>query len=180
MIAQGQGTEPEAQKATRMAAARALQQIQPGVAHDLENALAAQPALMGEAAAGRTTATIRAMQMETELRTNPELRADRFVQAWQQLRARREKLGGWQNAEARDATDKRLRDMSRSIEKDPAMGSALVKRASQLGLGRQWSPEWSAHSIDGGMVRELSDRMRARAVGVALASMLGRERGIGL
>ena len=181
MIAQGQGTtEPEAQKAARMAAARALQQIRPGIAHDLENALAAQPALMGEAAAGRTTAAMRAMQMETELRTNPELRADRFVQAWQQLRARREKLGGWQNAEARDATDKRLRDMSRSIEKDPAMGSALVKRASQLGLGRQWSPEWSASSIDGGMARELSDQMRARAVGVALANVLGRERGIGL
>jgi hypothetical protein len=92
-----------------------------------------------------------------------QLRADRFVQAWQQLRARREKLGGWQNAEARDAIDKRLRDMSRSIEKDPAKVSALVKRASQIGLGRQWSPEWSAHSIDGGMVRELSDQMRARS-----------------
>ena len=60
------------------------------------------------------------------------------------------------------------------------MGSALAKRAGQLGLGRQWSPEWSAHSIDGGMGRDLTDQLRARSVGVALANMLGRERGIGL
>ena len=70
--------------------------------------------------------------------------------------------------------------MAKAVEKDPAMGSALVKRAGQLGLGRQWSPEWSAQSIDGGMGRELSEQMRARTVGVALAGILGRERGIGL
>jgi len=172
--------EPDPQKAVRNAAARQLNQIQPRAAYDLEQALAAQPALMAEAAAGRTAATMRAMQLETELRTNPELRADRFVQTWQQLRARREKLGGWQHAEERDATDRRLSGMARAVEKDPAMGSALVKRASQLGLGRQWSPEWSAHSIDGGMARELSEQVRARSVGAALANMLGRERGISL
>jgi Ti-type conjugative transfer relaxase TraA len=174
------GTEPEAQKALRLAAARMLDQVQPRAAHDLEQALAAQPALVAESAAGRTAATMRAMQLETELRTNPELRADRFVQTWQQLRARREKLGGWQHAEERDATDRRLGNMARAVEKDPTMGSALAKRASQLGLGRQWSPEWSARSIDGGMGRELTDQMRARTVGIALADMLGRERGLGL
>jgi Ti-type conjugative transfer relaxase TraA len=174
------GAEPEAQKTVRLAAARILDQVQPRAAHDLEQALAAQPALVAEAAVGRTAATMRAMQLETELRTNPELRADRFVQAWQQLRARREKLDGWQHAEERDATDRRLSGMAKAIEKDPAMGSALAKRAGQLGLGRQWSLEWSAHSIDGGMGRELSDQMRARSVGVALANMLGRERGISL
>ncbi|WBO24518.1 Ti-type conjugative transfer relaxase TraA [Sphingomonas abietis] len=172
--------EPEPQKKVRMAAARLLKEIQPDAARDLEAALAAQPALAAEAAAGRTAAALRAMQAETELRTNPELRADRFVQTWQQLRARREKLGGWQHAEERDATDRRLSGMAKAVEKDPAMGSALVKRAGQLGLGRQWSPEWSAHSIDGGMGRELSEQIRARTVGVALAGMLGRERGIGL
>jgi len=176
----GGSVEPEPQKKVRMAAARLLKEIQPDAARDLETALAAQPSLVAEAAAGRTAAALRAMQAETELRTNPELRADRFVQAWQQLRARREKLGGWQHAEERDATDRRLSGMAKAAEKDPAMGSALVKRAEQLGLGRQWSPEWSAHSIDGGMGRELSEQIRARTVGVALAGMLGRERGIGL
>jgi len=172
--------EPEAQKTVRLAAARMLDQVQLRAAHDLEQALAAQPALVAEAAAGHTAATMRAMQLETEFRTNPELRADRFVQAWQQLRARREQLGGWQHAEERDATDRRLNSMARAVEKDPAMGGALAKRAGQLGLGRQWSPEWSAHSIDGGMGRALSDQVRARTVGIALADMLGRERGLGL
>ena len=172
--------EPDAQKTVRLAAARMVDQIQPGTARDLENALHAQPALIGEAAAGRTSAAVRAMQMETELRTNPEARADRFVQTWQQLRARREKLGGWQNFDAREDVDKRLNAMSKSLDKDPQMGSALAKRASQLGLGRQWSPEWSPRSIDGGMSGEVTDQMRARAVGLALGSVLGRDRGIGL
>ena len=174
------GAEPEAQKTARLAAARILDEIQPRAAYDLEQALAAQPALVAEAATGRTVATMRAMQLETEFRTNPELRADRFVQAWQQLRSRRENLEGWQHAEERDATDRRLGYMARAVEKDPAMGSALARRASQLGLGRQWSPEWSAHSIDGGMGHELSEQVRARTVGIALADMLGRERGLGL
>jgi Ti-type conjugative transfer relaxase TraA len=174
------GAEPETQKTVRLAAARMLDEIQPRAAYDLEQALSAQPALVAEAAAGRTAATMRAMQLETEFRTNPELRADRFVQAWQQLRARREQLGGWQHAEERDATDRRLNGMAKAVEKDPAMGSALAKRAGQLGLGRQWSPEWSAHSIDGGMGRALSDQVRVRTVGIALADMLGRERGLSL
>jgi Ti-type conjugative transfer relaxase TraA len=174
------GVEPEAQKTARLAAARMLDEIQPRAAYDLEQALAAQPALVADAAAGRTAATMRAMQLETEFRTDPELRADRFVQAWQQLRARRENLEGWQHAEERDATDRRLGSMAKAVERDPAMGSALARRASQLGLGRQWSPEWSAQSIDGGMGRELSEQVRARTVGIALADMLGRERGLGL
>jgi hypothetical protein len=172
--------EPEAQKAVRMAAGRLLEQVQPRAAHDLERALAAQPALMAEAASGRTAATMRAMQLETEVRTNPELRADRFVQTWQQLRTRRDELGGWQHAQERDATDRRLSGMAKAVQKDPAMGSPLAKRAGQWGLGRQWSPEWSARSIDGGMAGALSDQMRVRSVGVALATMLGRERVIGL
>ena len=179
MMASG-AAEPDAQKTVRLAAARMVEQIQPGTARDLENALHAQPSLIGEAAAGRTSAAVRAMQLETELRTNPEVRADRFVQTWQQLRARREKLGGWRHAEERDATDRRLSGMAKAIEKDPALGSALARRAGQLGLGRQWSPEWSARSLDGGMAGDVADRMRARAVGVALGNMLGRERGIGL
>jgi len=174
------GVEPEAQKTARLAAARILDDIQPRAAYDLEQALATQPALVAEAAVGRTAATMRAMQLETEFRTDPELRADRFVQTWQQLRARRENLEGWQHAEERDATDRRLGNMARAVERDPTMGSALARRADQLGLGRQWSPEWSAHSIDGGMARELSEQVRARTVGIALADMLGRERGLGL
>jgi hypothetical protein len=97
------------------------------------------------------------------------------VKRMQQLRTQREKLEGWRQGEERDDVGRTLRAMSKSLDKDPAMGSALVRRASQLGLGRQWPPEWSAP----GMVRELTDQMKACAVGIALCDMLGRERGSG-
>lgn len=73
--------ELEYQKWARLVAVQMLDQVQPGAALDVDAAFATHPGLLGEAAAGRTAATVRAMQLETEIRTNPELRADRFVQA---------------------------------------------------------------------------------------------------
>jgi hypothetical protein len=179
MIDQG-SSELEYQKKARLSAAQALDQIRPGAVLDLDTAFAGNPALVGEAASGRAASSIRAMQMETELRTKPELRADRFVQTWQQLRARREQLGGWQNEDARKGVDGRLDAMAKGLEKDPPLGSALVKRAGELGLGKQWSPEWSRASPDGGMTHALTERAKARAMGVALSDTLGRGRGLGL
>ena len=179
MIDRG-ASELEPHKAVRITAAKALDQIRPGASRDLDAAFAGNPELVDAAASGRPASAIRAMQMEAELRANPDLRADRFVQAWQQLRARREGLGGWRNADARERVDGQLQAMAKGIEKDPAMGGALSKRGGELGLSPQWSPEWSRRSPDGGMVREISDLTRARAIGAALTHELGRDRGIGL
>jgi len=176
----GGASELAPQKAARLTAAKALDQIRPGAARDLDATFAGNPELVEAAASGRPTSAIRAMQMEAELRANPELRADRFVQAWQQLRARREELDVWRNADARERVDGQLRAMAKGIDKDPTMGSALSKRAHDLGLSRQWSPEWSRRSPDGGMVREVSDLARARAIGAALTHELGRDRGLGI
>lgn len=67
------------QKAAVARTAAALDVIRPDATTDLGEAFARDPALIGEAARGRTAAAIRAMQLEAEVRTNPELRADRFV-----------------------------------------------------------------------------------------------------
>jgi len=179
MIDRG-GSELESRKTARLTAAKVLDQIRPGAAHDLDAAFAGHPELVESAAGGRPASAIRAMQMEAELRANPDLRADRFVQTWQQLRARRDELGGWRNADARERIDGQLQAMAKGIDKDPAMGSALSKRAHELGLSRQWSPEWSRRSPDGGMGREVGDLIKARAIGAALTYELGRDRGVGL
>jgi Ti-type conjugative transfer relaxase TraA len=165
------------QRAEIAASRSALDALRPEGRADLERAFAGDLKLIDEAAAGHTNKAIKAMEAETRWRTNPEVRADRFVAEWRHLRQRREKLEGWQHAEERDATDRRLTVMARSIEKDPQMGSALVKRASQLGLSRQWSLEWSPGSIDGGIGSELQ---RSRGIAQALGAILGRERGLGL
>jgi hypothetical protein len=162
-----------------MQAAQALDAVQQHGALDLDAVFEREPGLVSEAANGRTGSAIRQMQLETELRTNPELRADRFVQAWQQLRSQRDKLEGWQNELARDAVENRMRATAKGLEKDPALGAALSNRGSQL-LGRQWSPEWSPGSRDGGIGAAIGDQARTRSVIQQLTFSIDRERNLGI
>jgi hypothetical protein len=165
------------QRAEVAASPMALDALRPEGRTDLERAFAGDLGLINLAAEGNTDKAIKAMEAETRRRTGPEARAERFVAEWRHLRQRQEKLGGWQHAKERDPTDRRLTAMARSIEKDPQMGAALVKRASQLGLSREWSLEWSPGRLDGGIGSELQ---RSRGIVQALSAMLGRERGLGL
>ncbi|MCW2337488.1 Ti-type conjugative transfer relaxase TraA [Sphingobium sp. B2D3A] len=175
-----QGLSPlEYQKVAKVQAARALDAMQQHGAHDLEAVFAREPGLVSEAANGRTANAIRQMQLETELRTNSELRADRFVQTWQQLRAQRDKLGGWQNEDARGAVEHRMRAMTKGLEKDPALGAALSRRGSEL-LGRQWSPEWSPGSRDGGIGAAIGDQARTRSFIQQLTFSIERGRNLGI
>ncbi|MEI9852028.1 MAG: Ti-type conjugative transfer relaxase TraA [Sphingomonas sp.] len=169
----------EYQKAAMAQAARALDAKQQHGASDLDAAFAREPGLVSEAANGRTASAIRQMQLETELRTSPELRADRFVQTWQQLRAQRDKLGGWQNEDARGAVENRMRAMAKGLEKDPELGAALSRRGSQL-LGREWSPEWSPGSRDGGIGAAIGDQARTRSVIQQLTFSIERGRNLGI
>jgi hypothetical protein len=65
--------------------------LRPHGARDAEAAYAGNPDLAREAAGGSINRTIRALQLETELRSNPELRADRFVSRWKALGAESDK-----------------------------------------------------------------------------------------
>jgi len=165
----------EYQKVARSRAVHVLDGAQQHAARDLEAALTRAPALLSEAAAGQTSRAIQALQHEAEVRINPEMRAERFVQAWQQLSARRDRLNGWQNEEVRRQVEDRMKSMAAGIEKDPALGSALSRRAAQL-VGRQWSLEWTQGSSGGDIGHELSDRARARSVSLQLAAWLDRDR----
>jgi hypothetical protein len=59
--------------------------VRPYGSHDAETAYKKNPELAREAAGGRINRTVRALQLETELRINPNRRADRFVERWQEL-----------------------------------------------------------------------------------------------
>jgi len=169
----------EYQKAARVQAAQALDAMHRHGAHDLDAVFVREPGLVGEAANGRTANAIRQMQLESELRANPDLRADRFVRAWQQLRAQRDKLSGWQDEDARGALENRMRAMAKGLEKDPALGAALSRRGSEL-LGRQWSPEWSPGSRDGGIGAAIGDPARTRSVIQQLTFSIERGRNLGI
>jgi Ti-type conjugative transfer relaxase TraA len=176
----GQGRAPlEVQKAALARTAEAVNALHPHGARDLDMAFERMPGLVSEAANGRTANAIRQMQLEAEVRTNPELRADRFVQAWQQLQARRGKLSGWEHEEKRAGVENAMRSMAKGLEKDPALGAALSRRGSEL-IGRQWSPEWAPGSRDGGVSRALHDDARTRSIIRQLTFSIDRDRGLGI
>jgi hypothetical protein len=167
----------EYQKTAQARAAQALDALPGGSVRDLDTAFQRNPGLMAEAATGRTGSAVRAMQLEAEIRANPELRADRFVQSWQQLQAQRGSLSGSSNREARQQVEGQMRAMAKGLEKDHELGNALSKRGTQL-IGKQWSREWSP-GVSG---HDISEAARTRSIAQQLTHSLerGRDRGMGL
>lgn len=136
----------------------ALDSVRPHAGRDAAVAFARQPELVAEAASGRTAKTVQAMQLEAQVRINPEMRADRFVQNWQSLHHQREqsfKLGD--NARA-GAVTSRMGTMAKSLERDPQVESLLRNRKIELGLRM---------NSGGGIAHQLTEH-------------LGRGRGIGM
>jgi len=170
----------EYQKAALARTREALDAIRPDAAADLGEAFARNPALVAETANGRTAQAIRAMQIEAEVRADPELRADRFVQVWRRHMAERDRLKGWEHDDARAAVEGRMKALAKGIDKDPAMATALAKRANELGIGKQWSLEWRPGSRDGGIGRDMAERMRTPPMAQQLIDSLGRGRDLGM
>jgi hypothetical protein len=115
-------------------AARSLDHLRPHGAHDLRNAFSAERPLIDEAAKGRTSAAIRAMQMETELRSNLSQRADRFVRTWQHQMRQYRSLTRAGEESAADRLRQTMADMGKSLERDPQLESLLRTRHKELGL----------------------------------------------
>ena len=124
----GQGLTPMPhQEAASDKAFTALNQLQPRAGHDLSIALSRQPELIAEAASGRTANAVRAMQLEAEIRTNPQLRADRFIENWRRLSDARQhayQFGG--GGEYRRITDY-MGKMTDDIGRDAQLESLLQK-----------------------------------------------------
>jgi Ti-type conjugative transfer relaxase TraA len=137
-----------------------FEEVRPYGSHDAEAAYKKNPELAAEAASGDARRAIRALQLETELRTEPARRADRFVERWQNLhRASDERYAAGDYAGHRVARAE-MGNMAHSLERDPQMESLLTGRKRELGI-----------SFDSGM-----------GVGrdLTLSFGLGRGRGLGL
>ncbi len=157
-FAQSVGDPYSDEQRTELAESRAsLDAIQPHGRLDLEMAMATDPRLIAEAADGRTVATLRAMQLEAEMRDDPQLRADTFVQRWQGLeRQRRLLLRDHEDTRANKVAD-RMIGMAKQLERDPQVESILRNRKAELGL--------PAHS---------------RGIGRSLGDLIGRGRTRGI
>jgi len=124
----------EHQKVALERATEALDQIRPGASRDLASAMQRDPALLRDAAAGRSGPMIEAMAQEARVRADPNLRADRFVERWQQLSQDRDRLYRAGDMTGRKKLGQEMAGMAKSLERDPQVESLLRNRTRELGL----------------------------------------------
>ncbi|MBU6444707.1 MAG: Ti-type conjugative transfer relaxase TraA, partial [Alphaproteobacteria bacterium] len=136
--------------------------VRPHGSHDAEAAYKKNPELAQEAATGRVNRAIRALQLETELRTDPQRRADRFVERWRELGQASEHRYAAGDYSGYKAARSAMGDMAKSLERDPQMESLLANRKRELGI-----------SFDSG-------RSLGRELAFSNGIDLGRGLGIGL
>ncbi len=138
----------------------ALDALRPGASLDMEAAFQGDRTLLGEAAGGKLTRAVQAMQLETEIRTDPTLRADRFVERWQQLDRQSHIAYADGRRDDYTAIQKNMRTMAEGLSRDPQLESLLAIRKQELGIafssGRSLGAELVFnHALDLGIGRGL-------------------------
>ncbi|MBE5075087.1 Ti-type conjugative transfer relaxase TraA [Erythrobacteraceae bacterium E2-1 Yellow Sea] len=124
----------EHQKVALERATQALDRIRPGAARDLSAAMQRDPALLREAAAGRSGPLLDSITQEARMRADPALRADQFVERWRQLSQDSERLYRADDMAGREKAGKEMAGMAKSLERDPQVESILRGRTRELGL----------------------------------------------
>ena len=116
-------------------AEKILSAASPEAAQDLRSALSRQRGLAGrvDQPAG-LDAIGKALARENQVRLDPQLRAERFVERWTGLKARHAELGGWQHADARRKVEERMKTLAKGLGRDPQVESLLSRRRKELGL----------------------------------------------
>ncbi|RTL91710.1 Ti-type conjugative transfer relaxase TraA [Ancylobacter aquaticus] len=130
--ATGQGTPEQLRELSD--ARKAFEEVRPRGWRDAEAAYEKNPEFVHEAADGKLNRTIRALQLETEIRTDPERRADRFVERWQKLDRQHQRQYSDGDYAGYKATRVQMGDMARSLERDPQLESLLANRKKELGI----------------------------------------------
>ena len=152
----GDKASPEQVKELQKAR-KVFEEVRPYGSVDAEAAYKKNPELAHEAAGGRVNRAIRALQLETEMRIEPNRRADRFVERWQELKQTSQHQCDMSGCRS---TRSAMGDMARSLERDPQLESILANRKRELGIsfetGRRLGLELAfTHGIDLGRGRGL-------------------------
>jgi Ti-type conjugative transfer relaxase TraA len=139
-------------------ARKVFEDVRPYGSHDAEAVYKRNPELVREAAGGQVNRAIRALQLETELRTDPSRRADHFVERWQKLDRASQRQYQAGDMSGYKATRYAMGDMAKSLERDPQLESILANRKNDLGIsfesGRRLGQELAfTHGINIGRGR---------------------------
>ena len=121
-------------------ARKAFEEVRPRGWRDVEAAYVRDPELVHEAATGRVSRAVRALQLETEIRADPARRADRFVERWQRLDQTSQRQYQVGDISGCKATRAAMGDMAKSLERDPQLESILANRKRDLGIGIEFEP----------------------------------------
>lgn len=161
--ARRQGLTPSGEQRRALAdARRTFDEVRPYGWRDAEAAYNKDNSLAHEAGGDRLDRAIRALQLETELRTDPQHRADRFVERWQKLDRTSEQKYAAGDYSGYEAARKEMESMAKSLERDPQMESILAGRKAALGI------------------RFETDRRLGQELAFNHGLDLGRGRGLGL
>ncbi|GEO86958.1 Ti-type conjugative transfer relaxase TraA [Ciceribacter naphthalenivorans] len=114
----------------------------------------------------RVAHVIDGMKRENAALQDPNVRAERFVERWQELQGQRRELRGWQHDDARAKVESQMSGLAKSLERDPQAESIVRNRSRELGIGQELRRDQS-------IARELQDEMTR---GHRLSRGIGMER----
>jgi len=128
----------ETQKQELRTSAERLDQARPGSYALMKSALQYDPetatAMTELSGRERVGELVAGMDRERAALADPNVRADRFIERWQELQAERRTLTtGW-HMEARAKIDSQMKGLTKSLERDPQLESVLRNRAQELGI----------------------------------------------
>ncbi|WP_234732013.1 Ti-type conjugative transfer relaxase TraA [Acidocella facilis] len=159
----------EHQKVALRDAGAALDTARPGATRDLLTALEHEPAtyraMTGMQGRERATQLVVGIEHEARVRQDPNLKAERLVKVWNGLEAQRERLGGWDQAEARGKVEARMKSIAGELKRDPQLESLMRNRQRELGI-----------APGSGLDRV----MRERNIERAMDHSIRRDRGLGM
>jgi len=132
----------------------------------LENDPATARAMTELSGRERVAHVIDGMKRENAALQDPNIRAERFVERWQELQGQRRELRGWQHDDARAKVESQMNGLTKSLERDPQVDSILRNRRQELGIGQELRREQT-------IARALQDEMTR---GHRLSRGIGMER----
>jgi len=109
---------------------------------------------------------IEGMKRENAALQDPNVRAERFVERWQELQGQRRELRGWQHDDARAKVESQMNGLTKSLERDPQVDSILRNRRQELGIGQELRRE---QTISRALQEEMTRGQRlSRGIGMRM------------
>ena len=139
--AQAKGISGTSDQLRDLAESRAsFEEVRPDGWRDAEAAYAKDPTLAREAGSGQANRAIRALQLETQLRTSPERRAAQFVERWQHLDLT--SLSHYRSGTMSDyrATRAEMGEMAKSLQCDSQLGIRPCQPQGRTGYSDGFGP----------------------------------------